>query len=69
MLIITRRVSQSFVIVPDPGINPATPIGELFQARPIEVSIAQVAGVRVKLSITADERLLILRRELFQNGA
>ena len=69
MLIITRRVSQSFVIVPDPGLDPATPIGELFHARPIGVLIAQVVGARVKLSITADQRLLILRQELYDNGA
>jgi sRNA-binding carbon storage regulator CsrA len=64
MLIITRRVSQSFIIVPNPGLDPATPIGELFQQGPIEVLVAQVNGTRVKLSIVADPRLLILREEL-----
>jgi sRNA-binding carbon storage regulator CsrA len=69
MLIITRRVSQSFIIVPDPGLDPATPIGELFQQGPIKVLVAQVHGTRVKLSIDADERLLILREELCERGS
>ena len=64
MLVITRRVSESFIILPDPGLDAATPIGELFRQRPIEVSIVQVSGTRVKLSINADHRLLILRKEL-----
>ena len=68
MLIITRRVSQSFIILPDPGLDPATRIGELFQKQPIEVLIARVSGTRVKLSISADERLLVLREELCHNN-
>lgn len=64
MLILTRRVSQSFVIMPHPRLDPATPIGELFVNGPIEVSVTQVSGARVKFSVTADQRLLILREEL-----
>lgn len=64
MLIITRRVSQSFLILPEPGLDPATPVGELFCQGPIEVAVAQVSGSRVRIRIAADQRLLILREEL-----
>lgn len=64
MLIITRRVSQSFIILPEPGLDLATPVGELFHQGPIEVAVTQVSGSRVRIRIAADERLLILREEL-----
>jgi sRNA-binding carbon storage regulator CsrA len=66
MLILTRRAGESFVILPATGLDPATPVGALFEHGPIEVFVTQVVGARVKLSIAADERLLILRRELRQ---
>jgi sRNA-binding carbon storage regulator CsrA len=66
MLILTRRVSQSFFIMPHPTLDPATPIAELFINGPIEVSVEQVSGARVKFGVAADQRLLILRNELRQ---
>jgi sRNA-binding carbon storage regulator CsrA len=68
MLILTRRVSQSFLIMPHPGLDLATPVGDLFANGPIEVAVTQVSGARVKFSVTADQRLLILREELRQVG-
>lgn len=64
MLILTRRVGQSFTIEPSLALDPAMPIGELFREGPIEVLIGAVSGSRVKLSVVADRRLLILREEL-----
>lgn len=64
MLILTRRVSQSFFIMPHPRLDPATPIAELFIHGPIKVSVEQVSGARVKFGVVADDRLLILREEL-----
>lgn len=64
MLILTRRVSQSILILPGPGLDLATPVRELFHRGPIEVAVAQVAGTRVRIRVAADERLLILRDEL-----
>jgi sRNA-binding carbon storage regulator CsrA len=64
MLILTRRVGQSFIILPAPGLNLATTVGELFSTGPIEVAVTQVSGMRVRISVAADQRLLILRAEL-----
>ena len=68
MLILTRRVGESFVILPAPGLDLSTPVGALFGHGPIQVGVAQVAGARVKFSVVADERLLILREELRRRG-
>lgn len=43
---------------------PSTTIGELFRDGPIEITVTQVAGNRVRLGIQADRRLLVLRTEL-----
>jgi len=64
MLTLTRRVGQSFTVAPDPTLDPATPIGEVFRDGPIEILIAQISGTRVKVAVHADRRLLILRQEL-----
>jgi sRNA-binding carbon storage regulator CsrA len=64
MLILTRRVSQSFLIMPHPRLDLSIPIGEFFASGPIEVAVTQVSGARVKFSVVADQRLLILRDEL-----
>jgi len=69
MLILTRRVGQSFIIAPGTSLDPATSIGELFRQGPIEVSVSSVRGGRVKLNIVADRRFLILREELCDDGA
>jgi sRNA-binding carbon storage regulator CsrA len=68
MLILTRRVGESFIILPGAELDPATPVGDLFQHGPIQVGVAQISGVRVKFSVAADERLLILREELRRRG-
>lgn len=64
MLILTRRVGQSLLMMPDQKLDLATPVGELFVSGPIRVLVAQVSGARVKFMIDADQRLLILREEL-----
>ena len=64
MLILTRRVGESFVILPAAGLDLTTPVGALFGHGPIQIGVAQISGVRVKFSVAADERLLILREEL-----
>lgn len=64
MLILTRKPGQRIRIVPHPELDPATPIGQIFQDGPIEVTIGGVHQTQVKLGIQADARLLILRDEL-----
>ncbi len=67
MLILTRRINQSFMIIPHPDLDLATPIGELFKNGPIQVGVTRVTGFRVRLSVTADHGFLVLREELFQS--
>ena len=54
MLVLTRRVSQSFIIVPNPKLDLATPVGAFFQDGPIEILISAVQGARVKLNVIWD---------------
>ncbi len=69
MLILTRRVGQSLIIGPGAGLDPSMSVGELFRQGPIEVVVSSMNGSRVKLSIVADRRLLILRDELCPGDA
>ncbi len=66
MLILSRRVGQSVLILPDKSLDLSTPVGGLFQNGPIKIFVIQISGARVKFSVSADERLLILREELYQ---
>lgn len=64
MLILKRKAGERIRIELDPQLDPATPIGELFRDRAIEILVTQIDAVCVKLGIDADARLLILRDEL-----
>lgn len=64
MLILKRKAGERIRIELDPQLDPATPIGELFRDRAIEILVTQIDAACVKLGIDADARLLILRDEL-----
>lgn len=64
MLILTRKPGQLLTIGPDPSLDPATPVHELFLDGPIVLLVAGVRGSVVKLGIRAHPRLTILREEL-----
>lgn len=64
MLTLTRKLGQVLRIAPLPSIDPATPIGELFQMGPIEVMVMRIEGKHVRLGIKAPASLLIVRDEL-----
>jgi sRNA-binding carbon storage regulator CsrA len=64
MLIITRKRGQGIRIAPNPQTDPATPIGEIFAAGPIEVVYVQARGAQIRLGITAPLSLIVLREEL-----
>lgn len=64
MLILTRKPGQLLTIGPDPSLDPATPVLELFADGPIVLLVAGVRGSVVKLGIRAHPRLTILREEL-----
>ncbi len=64
MLILTRRPGQIIKITPHETLNPATPIGELFESGDIEIKIVKTDGYQVRLGINAHPDLLVLRKEL-----
>ena len=64
MLILKRRVGERIRIELDPRVDRATPAGELFEGKGIEIVVTAVHGLHVKLGIDADLRLVILRAEL-----
>lgn len=63
MLILTRKPGQLVTIAPQPNVDPATGVWELFRT-PIEIVVVQTIGTGVRIGINADPRLLILREEL-----
>lgn len=64
MLVLTRKPGQVLQINLREGVDPNTPIGELFAQGSIEVMVTAINGDQVKLGIRADQRFLILREEL-----
>lgn len=64
MLILTRRSRQSIRLVPDPDIDPATPIGEIFRDGPIQIYVWHMDEDRIRVGIEAPARIIVLRDEL-----
>lgn len=64
MLILTRRSGESIRLAPDPSLDPATPIGELFRGGPIQIYVRSQDGGRISLGIEAHPNIIILRDEL-----
>lgn len=68
MLILSRKPREALRIELGEDAAPSTTIGELFTAGPIEITVTQIAGNRVKLGIQADRRLVVLRSELYDKA-
>ena len=64
MLVLKRKVGERVRIELDPQLDRATPVGDLFGAHGIEITVTEARSTHVKLGIEADSRLLILRDEL-----
>ena len=64
MLILTRKAGQVLKVAPHESVDPATPIGELFQDGPIEIVVTKIQGTQVRLGINAHASFLVLRDEL-----
>ena len=69
MLVLTRRPGQRLTIHLQGNVDPATPIGELFAAGPIEVIVGRIEGDRVRIGINAHPDLAIARCEREPEGA
>jgi sRNA-binding carbon storage regulator CsrA len=69
MLMLKRKPGQIVCIGPDPGIDPQTPIGELFKNGSIEIKVVGYRGAEVRIGVEAPPAFLVLRKELTaQNG-
>lgn len=69
MLVLTRKPGQLLKITPHESLNLLAPVGELFEAGPMEVVVVRIEGSQVRLGIRAHSGLLILRDELVQERA
>lgn len=69
MLVLTRRPGQAIRIDLMEGVDAKTPVGELFTAGAIEVTVTGVKGMQVKIGIRADSRFRVLREELCPSSA
>ena len=65
MLFLTRTLGESVYIDLMEHIDPRTPVGDVFGRGPIELVITSIRGSEVKLGISADPVLRILRAELW----
>lgn len=64
MLVLTRRPGETVLIDLAEGLDPRTPVGELFAQGPIEIMAVGCKQSQVKLGFSADPRFRILRGEL-----
>ena len=64
MLIITRRLGESFVLLPSNDIDPHMTVAKLFANGPIQVSIVEQKGCQVRVGIEAPSEVSILRSEI-----
>jgi sRNA-binding carbon storage regulator CsrA len=69
MLILSRRENESLTISLGAGVDPNTPVSEVFANGPLVVKIARVRGGTVRLGVVADSRVTVLRSELAPYGA
>lgn len=65
MLVLTRKPGQTVIVDLTEGIDPQTPVGELFAGGAIVIRVTDVVGAQVKLGFEADGRFRILREELW----
>ena len=64
MLILTRKPGQSLSIHPHPGLDPGTPVEQLFAGGPVRVQVVGVQGSTVRLVAAVPAGLCIQRDEL-----
>ncbi len=64
MLILTRCRGEAIRLLPHPGLNPATPIGELFKNGPIRIVIVDIGPNRMQIGIEANPGFTVIRDEL-----
>lgn len=62
MLLFERKTGEAVVVDLVEGLDPRTPIGQLFAGGPIRIAVWR-RGRGIKMGVEADGRLLVLRAE------
>lgn len=68
MLVLARKPDETIRIDLMEDVDPRTPVGELFASGAIEITVAGVKGMQVKIGIRAERRFRVLRGELCAPG-
>jgi len=67
MLILGRRKGQSIYIYPESGVDPSTPIGEVFKDGPMVITFyGNQSPTNARLGIDAPRELAIVRDDVIQ---
>ncbi|MCP4231487.1 MAG: carbon storage regulator, partial [bacterium] len=65
MLVLTRRPTESFVLIPSDDIGSNATLADFFSEGPIEIKILGTQGNHAKIRIRAPLDVKILRSELY----
>ncbi len=68
MLILSRRIGERIMIDLADNVDPHLPAHGLFANGPLEIRIAHIRGGQVKVGLVVDQRLRILRAELWRRS-
>lgn len=68
MLILTRRIGETLIIEPAPGIDPDMTVRELFEAGPVLVTLLGTKGNQSRIGIDAPGNLNVVRSEIRGRG-
>ncbi|MHB1950809.1 MAG: carbon storage regulator [Acidiferrobacteraceae bacterium] len=68
MLILSRRIGERILIDLGADVDPHLPACGLFARGPLEIRIAHIRGGQVKVGLIVDQRLRILRAELWHRS-
>ena len=64
MLIITRRIGETFLLYPDASLDPRMTVAELFAAGPLEIGVFGIKGSQARIGIDAPTSFHVVRREI-----
>ena len=64
MLVLSRRAGEAVRIELADDVPPFLTVGDLFSQGPIEITVTRISNGAVRIGISADQRLTILRSEL-----
>ena len=64
MLVFTRRSGETFVLYPDPKLDPNTTIAELFARGPIEITVTETKLHHARIGVDAPPQIHVYRSEL-----